>query len=410
MKSTLLVAFVVSYFGTVSSYAQSCQNLFLESYGPAPLIIEDLTSQSKRVEIQKIMNSTQVEKLTLEQMDFSKDPDQASIELMSLLLQNSSYILEEKNVLTKNELTIGIAAKDGYFFEVTYKAVANERSQFIVDKVSLKTPTGTDSKKIAEGILMPNEVKLKKTDFDLGPVLGNGIHAKLKIPLIIEGTLLTKIDSLARFFEYFRKDEMRSLLQTDSILKIRAVFEYRRAKDVFFKVLFKEPMKVVIGFGFIMMATGNPLPFQKGPEQPVAQQIAAVMPADNVNIIQNRINGIKVPLNAHQLKAEVTELNKQVRSHFNTTKTYSGPKFSEILLDTSNSFSRAHQTWIFEQVDPYNKSLHTYIVFAEDKISVAGPGIQYMVMEIEATKYPELIKFIKAQGQITTTNSMGNQI
>lgn len=378
-----------------------------EMHGPPapPIIRETLKSNSNRVELVKLTNSAAPEKVTVEVMEFSKNTDEASIEVMRMLLQNSSYILEEKNVLTKGELVIGLPAKDGYYFEVTYKSMSGERSQFIVDKISLKTPTGSESKKIAEGFLRAGEVKLKKTEFEIGNILGAGVEAKLKIPLIIDGPLLNKIDKLARFFEFFKKDEMRKLLQSNSMLKIRTVFEYRRAKDVFFKVLLKEPMKAAIGMGFIILASGvSNLPVNmlgSGPE-PVGQQVTVMAPRETATYLQSRINQMAIPSTATALKAEVVALNAQIKSHYTSQEVYTGPKLAEVLMSQNPAFSTDHQTFVMEKVDPMNKSIHTYLVFAQEKVSVDGPGLQYMIMEIDAAKYPELIKVLKTQVKINS--------
>lgn len=399
MRALTLLIFILSYFATLLAYGQSCENLFSEiaETTQPEITVEEIKSNSDRIELQKITNSPTPEKLTLEASRFSENVNQASIELMRLLLQNSSYVLEEKNVLTKGEFTLGIPVKDGYFFEVTYKSVSNERSQFIIEKISLKTPTGTDSKKLAEGILKANEVSIKKAEFDLQGALGEGIHAKLKIPLVIDGALLTKLDTLAKFFEYFSKEEMRKLLKTDSMAKIRWHFEYRHARDIFKKILFKEPMKMALTVGIFLAVTGNIPSFNKV-ETPAPAAIEAIAPSV---LITDRINHFNIPKDAQVLKTEINNLNLQVRSYFKPEYQYSGsPKSLDIQLDYKNIFSQQHQTWVFEKADPYNKSIHTYIVFSEEKASSLGPAIQYMVMEIDAAKYPELIKYIKNQGQI----------
>lgn len=417
MRILTAIIFTLSYIGTSLSYAgPSCQLIFGGEEKPViagllpapprkiPVIIEKVQSNSDRVELKKHTNSEAPEKLVIEELGFSQKTDEASIEMMRMLLQNSSYVLEEKNVLTKGELAIGIPVKDGYYFEVTYKSMSSERSQFIVDKITLRTPTGTGSKKIAEGFLKAGEVKIKKAEHEIGDILGEGVNAKIKIPLIIDGPLLNKIDKLSKFFEFFRKDELRKLLQTSSMLKIRTVFEYRRARDVFFKVLFKEPMKAAIGMGFIILATGvSTAPFNLTTHDnptPVGAQVVAMAPREYSSYMQSKINGFDVPQQAMQLRVEISEINKQIQSHMDSKEPYYGPNMSEISLDRSSAFSKEHQTWIFEKADPYNKSVHTYIVFALEKATTAGPGIQYMVMEISAEKYPELIKFIKDQGRM----------
>jgi len=417
MRILIALLYTLSFISSSIAYGNSCRQIFEEKQpvlllpAPArkiPVIIEPVKSNSDRVELKRHENTEAVEKLVIEEKDFSSKPEEASIEMMRLLLQNSSYVLEEKNVLTKGELSIGIPAKDGYFFEVTYKSMSTEKSQFIVDKITLRTPTGTGSKKVAEGFLKADEIKIKKAEHEIGNILGAGINAKLKIPLIIDGPLLTKIDKLAKFFEYFKKDELRQLLRTNSMTKIRLVFEYRRARDVFFKVLFKEPMKAAIGMGFIILATGivnNPIQMIGRQPEPIATHIVAMAPRETSAYLHDRINNIALPQGATAIRTEVAQLNAQVKTHFQSTAIYTGPRMSEIRLDQSNAFSQQHQTWIFEKLDAVNQSTHTYIVFAEEKASVSGPGIQYMVMEINATKYPELIKFIKNQGKIPTVHA-----
>lgn len=420
MRILIAILYTLSFISSSVAYGNSCRQLFepvLLLPAPAhvarkiPVIIEPVRSSSDRVELKKHENSELPEKLVIEDKGFSNKPDEASIEMMRLLLQNSSYVLEEKNVLTKGELSIGIPIKDGYFFEVTYKTMSSERSQFIVDKITLRTPTGTGSKKVAEGFLKAGEVKIKKSEYEIGDILGAGINAKIKIPLIIDGPLLNKIDKLSKFFEYFKKDELRQLLRTNSMAKIRLVFEYRRARDVFFKVLFKEPMKAAIGMGFIILATGiatNPINLVGRPTpEPIATHIVAMTPRETSSYLQDRINRIDIPQQAQQIRYEVTELNKQIKTHFDSKVSYNGPNLAEIRVDHSSAFSKEHQTWIFEKEDAFNKSKHTYIVFGEEQASATGPGIQYMVMEIDASKYPELIKLIKNQGKIPTAHAQG---
>lgn len=414
MRIVTAIIFLIS--SSLSHAAPSCQLMFGGAEKPViagllpppvrkiPVIIEKVPSNSHRVELKKHTNSKEPGKLVIEEFGFSQKIDEASIELMRMLLQNSSYMLEDKNVLEKDELSIGIPIKDGYYFEVTYKSISSERSQFIVDEITLRTPTGTKSERIAEDFLKSGEVKIKKAEHELGDILGEGINAKIKIPLIIDGPLLSKIDKLSNFFEYFRKDDLRKLLKTNSMLKIRTVFEYRRARDIFINVLFKEPMKAAIGMGFILLATGistNPTNMISTKSQTsVGTQVVVMAPTEYGSYMQNKINDFDIPQQATQLRSEISELNKQIKSHADSKEPYYGPNLSEITVDHSSSFSKEHQTWILEKVDPYNQSVHTYIAFAQEKTTSVGPGLQYMVMEISAEKYPQLIKFIKSQGRI----------
>lgn len=163
-------------------------------------------------------------------------------------------------------------------------------------------------------------------------------------------------------------------------------------------------MKAAIGLGFVLLATGigsNPMNMLKHDNpSPVATQVVAMAPREYGSYMHNKINGFDIPQQATQLRAEVSEINKQINSFSNSQEPYYGPNMADISLDHSNAFSKDHQTWIFEKADPYNKSVHTYIVFAQEKLTTAGPGVQYMVMEISAEKYPQLINFIKDQGRI----------
>jgi hypothetical protein len=282
--------------------------------------------------------------------------------------------------------------------------MSSERGQFIVDKITYRTPTGSGSKKVAEGFLKADQFKIKKAEHEIGDLIGEDINAKIKIPLVIDGPLLTKIDGLAKFFEFFRKDELRTLLQTNSMFKIRTVFEYRRAKSVFFKVLFKEPFKAAIGLGFVALIAGNPMTIINGGKQePIGSHIATTVVTREYGFVGDSINHMEIPPGASQLRAEVAELNKQAISHFNSKEPYTGPNLSEIFVGPNGgSFTAKQNTWVFEKRDSFNNSTHTYIVFAEAKTSNAGPGLQYVVMEVNASKYPELIKFIKAQQNIPT--------
>lgn len=426
MRILTAIIFTVSTIGSSLTYGnQQCSTLFGAESGPViiagllpapkPKNVVEITqvkSESNRVELKKHTGSEEPEKITLEEMKFSERPDEAMRELLNMVIKNSSYILDDKNVLTKGELSLGIPAADGKYFEVKYKSVSSDRSQFVVDKITLRTPTGSGDKKIAESFLKSGEFKIKKSEHEIGDALGAGVNVKLKIPLVIDGPLLQKFDTYSKCFEYFKKDELRALFASKSILKIRTVLEFRRARVLFLKVLIKEPMKAAIGYGFVALTAaalsinmaGKSLPDMS--HHDTNKNIAAELVlsrSELSGILENRINNHDIPKANVRLNAQMSELKKEISDYLtkNAQVPYSGPSLKDLNLNTT-TLSPNHQTWIFEKQDAYNNSVHTYIVFAQEKASSVGPGLQYVIMEINANKYSDLVTFIKQQQSVPT--------
>lgn len=383
----VLSSFITIYLFSFVAQALVCKSLFIPPIEPY-----SIQTDSPRLEMIKVTNEMVSSKLFIEEAQFSKDVNTAVIEMIRMLVQNSDYKLEDKNVLTKNKFTLGVPIKDGYILQLTYESKSNTDPRFILqDKIALITPSGKEFK-TTEEIIARDEIKINKSEIELKDYSVLGTHLKLKAPLVIDGSLLKKFSQLAEYFEYFEKSELAEIFKSNNMLKIKSQFTMRKAKNLFYNILIKQPFKFMIGgalmFGIMnyqfIPPTHTEVPLNQGPV------ISTVYVANTIN---------KMPIPAHQteLKKEYTELQAEL-SH--KIQNYSNFNFLDIQLDTNNSFSRENNLFIYERVNENTGSVHTYIVISQDLSNNQTMGMQFSVVEISAKKYPNMIKYIKNQGKI----------
>ncbi len=384
MKSLIyaLSAPIVFFLGLTAEASLSCHVLFAEPFNPY-----SVASESNRVEITKISEDTDKNsQLILQEEGFSPDSKKAVIELVRMLVQNSDFKLEDKNVLTKNKFTLGVPLKNGYSLLLNYESKSGQVSRFVLqDKILLMTPTGKEIK-ITDEILGADALEIKKSEFDLNTFSQKGLQINLKIPLTVDGDLLKKFSEMANYFEYFSKEELRELFnKTDNLSKIKTYLNLRKAKTVFFDVLIKQPFKTLVG-GAMMFFVFNShvmLPAFPHTVQPVNP------PAISQMYIQKTIDNLHLPADDKELRQQFAEIRTQAESH------------ALHFLDSKKS-----NLFIFEQVKKNESVKHTYLVFSEDLSSqlknTNNLGMQYFVMEINAAKNQKLISFIKNNDSVPT--------
>lgn len=388
MQKALLL-FITIYLSNFVAQALVCKDLLIPPI--EPYLIQ---TDSSRIEMTKVTNEGVSSKLFIEKAEFSEDVNTAVIEMIRMLVQNSDYKLEDKNVLTKNKFTLGIPIKDGYVLQLSYASKSNANPRFILqDKIALITPSGKEFK-ISDEIIDRDEIKINKSEFELKEFAILGANLKLKIPLVIDGLLLNKFSQLAEYFKYFKKDELAKIFKSNNMLKIETLFQLRRAKSVFYNLLIKAPFKYMIGgalmFGIMnyqfVAPTHTDVPLTQGPVISTAY-------------IANTIKNLPLPSHKAELKKEYTDLQAEL-SH--KMQNYSNFNFLDMQLDTSNAFSRENNLFVYEKVNENTGSKHTYIVISQDVSSNQSTGMLFSVVEISAAKYPNLIKYIKNQGKISS--------
>ncbi len=367
-----------------------CEGLF-----PEPITPYKVASDSNRIEIMRVSKNLDVSKLQIEESAFSADPKVAVIELIRMLVKNSDYKLEDKNVLIKNKFTLGVPLKDGYSLMLSYESKSSTDPRFVLqDKILLVTPTGKEIK-VTDELINSDSFKINKSEFKLDQLAETGLNFKLKAPLVVQGELLKNFSDLANYFEYFDKQELRTLFnKSDSLFKIKTHLTLRKAKSVFYNVLIKEPFKFAIG-GALMFAVFNSHLFMADDAKVVGGGMATPV------YISETFNKLQLPPGDKDLKQQFAEIQLKSVEHQQSLN-YSNLKFGDIPIHSQNSFSMKNNLFVFERVNENTLSTHTYLVFSNDisnQMSAANSlGMQYFVMEINAVKYERLIKYIKNNG------------
>lgn len=369
--------FAIVYLTSAIAQANLCMDLF--------------SSTADRLEVIALKADETNAKLFIEKMPFSNDVNKAIIEMVRLLVQNSSYKLEDKNVLIKNKFTLAIPVKDGYVLELTYESRSSFEPRFILqDKIVLLTPHSVQEFKVTNELVHPLTGDLIKSEFDLKDMLPLNSHLKLKIPTVIQGPLIRKFAKMADYFEFFEKEQLAKIFKSDNLFKIESTLKLGRAKKVFFDVLIKEPFKMIIG-GTLMFAVFNSaLIF---PDKPVTP-IELTAPTVNVTKILDRF-----PLIAQNsvVRQQFEEIRIQAMRE-TKARSFSNLTALDVAIDPANVFSRDNGLFVFDKFNENTGSKHTYLAFTEEFSNDGNVGITYFLIEVNAIKYKNLIDYIKNQG------------
>lgn len=388
MKRLYLLFFTTISLMSFSAQALTCENIFATLSQPL-----FTPTESSRLQITKTADDDMNSKLFIEASSFSKDTNQAAIELIRLLVQNSVYKLEDKNVLTKNKLLLGVPIQNGYFLELTYESKSNTHPRFILqDKIELITPSGK-AFKLTENLIHPDEMRIHTSEFDIKNYIQQGVHLTLKAPLIIDGALLKKFSQLAEYFEYFEKNEIAKIFKSNSMLKIETLFKIRKAQKVFFKVLIKEPFKFIIGGSLMFAVFNTQVIFPHQNKQTLLNQ----PPAITQNYVASIIHQLPIPENKPQIKEEFQNLQQEAIRQLNS-KTSSNLNPIDIRLDADNFFSRQYNIFVFDKINKASGLTQTYIVFSNDISKNQNLAMQFFAIEVNPFHYQKLIAYIKHQG------------
>lgn len=279
--------------------AQQCESFFQTT------TLESTTSNSYLIQ-----NKTDTESslLQLVPTDFSSNAKVSALEVIKLSLTSTSFSLLEKNYLNKDKITLGFSLKDGMTLEVSYASNSKYEDQFLIEQINIRSATGYKFK-VAENVLQEHDFELKSDVFDLTKYLGGNSNLELKIPLVIRGQTLSQIADYAKSFELFTKDELRTLYTTKNEKQIARTIFSRKAKDLFYKVLVKEPFKLIIGGAMmfsVMQMTKNIDPVILPPVQ--IQQTAPTL--QEKFQFTRKDNSVRNPI--FEVKAESTTSKDQI--------------------------------------------------------------------------------------------------
>lgn len=391
MKTLYIALFSLVWSLGAAAQTMRCEGLFSET----SQTLQNKLFESKRLSLVEMADDKMSSKLIVEASPFSDNINEATLEILRMLVQNSDFKLEGKTVLIKNKFTLAIPLKDGYFFEATYESKSNVYPRFVLqDKLVLVSPTGKVTK-VTDDLIDADELKIKKSDFSLSDLSVKGLEIHLRIPLVIEGQLLSRMTKLASYFAFFEKSEIARIVEGENITKINTMFRLRKAKYVFINVLIKQPFKSLIS-GVIMFAAINGQSFFP---HSVAPDSSATFPtAITQSFLQKTINNFQVPEKQVKLKTEISALYQKA-SALMKSKSYSGLSPYDINLNSQNIFSREHNMFVYYKKNEVSGQQQTFIVFANDISNGSIQGLQYFAVEVNAAEFQTLINYINHQGQ-----------
>ncbi len=288
----------------VAKAAVQCTSLFESTH------VDGVTKKSY---LEQRSTDKETSNLQIIPMDFNANPKFSALEIIRLSLTSSSFSLLEKNYLNKDKIILGFILKEGSTLEVSYASNSKFEDQFLIEQVNIRTATGYKIK-IAENLVKENDFELKTDLFDLTKFIGGNTNLELKVPLIIRGQTLAHIAEQAKNFELFTKDELRSLYTTKTEKQIARTVFIRKAKDLFYKVLVKEPFKILIGgvMMFSVMQMGKsiePVVLPAVQTQQTVVSAAAQTQQDNFQFTHKDKSG---NTQTFQVKAQSTQNSEQI--------------------------------------------------------------------------------------------------
>lgn len=367
----------------ISGAAEQCRFYFGQA----------VTTESSSTEMISLSNDNVRSKIKIEQVPLEGDVNAAASAIMKMLVNGTSYILDEKIALHKGTMELGIPVKNGYTLLAVFESTSTAAPRFTLDKIFSVSPTGV-KEKIAEKLISPNEFTLTNSEFDLPTYFPQDYLVRLKIPLVIEGPALEKLYELAKYFKFFSKEELRKIFNIESSVKRKIVLQVGKAKSVLKSVIIKQPFKIAVQgimlgvaiHGANYMLTNyniNLNPFQ-------------AISNHTQSIVEKSISSVQFESQPANVKAQFKAVVEEAEHKITLNEPYTGPKISKVLMNSANKFSLNASTWVFEKIDSTDNSKHTYMVFSEEKTVQNIEGIQYYIMEIDAAKYADLIRAIKA--------------
>ncbi len=281
---TKLLLFILVHFA-VSAQAVQCIDLFSNQDSQTIEAAESVTITHNEA-------SADPAKLVLTQKHVLKDSAKAAIEITRQALLSSNISLSDKNFVKKDHMTLGYKLGKDYFLEVVYKSDSRVENKFVIKEISIVSPTGYKTL-VTKDIFHEDRYELQRSEFEITKYFEPGTVIDVAIPFIIEGKTLDILEKYADAFELFTKTELRQLFSLKSEKVIAQKILLRKAKDIFYKVLVKEPFKILLGvvvmFSIMTMqndAEPQPLPIP-------APQIQQYMQKDNVEFehVQTLQNG-----------------------------------------------------------------------------------------------------------------------
>lgn len=361
----------------------------------ANLVCSNLFTRTERVEIQMSAEKDKPSEVFFHESPLPVDSNQALLDFLSM----ASYTRGVEVVKTKvgktriSKFDLGLDLGQGYSIEIRYRADERADLRFTAESATLISPTNR-TEKIAPHLIDFNEMKFKEKNFSLSDIFPEGRNVHLNIPIEIKGDAIPMIEKMITHLPFFTKQEIRKLVLSESILKIKLLGHLRFTKNYLKEFAIKAPYKLLTNTALavtLVLITGYNFK---------DYMIKSVSPETNIaansdvswsqNSIQKIMKESSLPL--------TIELKKIMQvAKLNATAGDTNPHIAQTFQSKSRDF-----IWITESKDSKTNNVKTVLFISHDNDS--ENKMKYLGIEINVTDYPELTQQLKAEGRYLRAN------
>jgi hypothetical protein len=361
----------------------------------ANLVCSNLFNRTERVEIQMSAEKDKPSEVFFHESPLPVDSNQALLDFLSM----ASYTRGVEVMKTKvgktriSKFDLGLDLGQGYSVEIRYRADERTALRFTAESATLISPTNR-TEKIAPHLIDFNELKFKEKNFSLSDIFPDGRNVHLNIPIEIKGDAIPMIEKMITHLPFFTKQEIRKLVLSESILKIKLLGHLRFTKNYLKEFAIKAPYKLLTNTALavtLVLITGYNFK---------DYMIKSVSPETNIaansdvswsqNSIQKIMKESNLPLNF--------ELKKIMQvAKLNATAGDTNPHIAQTFQSKSRDF-----IWITESKDSKTNNVKTVLFISHD--NDRENKMKYLGIEINVTDYPELTQQLKAEGRYLRAN------
>ena len=397
MLKTMRQIFIVGMMVTlpmVASATMMCQQLFLQT--------------SKEVAVNRMQDPEALAELSLQAITFEATEPLAvareTKEIILMMAQSRGLIISDKEVNEKGKLQLGMPIGNGFSIELKYESHSMEEPRYVLDHMDVLSPTG----KI---VLSSNPIDMhdvrklarSKTNFEI-EAYGVGLDVMAKIPTLISGGVLREIQEMSPKLELLPKDVIRQLSNepTLALLKKKANRAYMKyyikrylVRGVF-KTAFKIalwPLKGLALAGILYMSAHTFNGFGNSTIQNMMRPMQPTQSEWVYKSIQESVAGEGIPA---AVKLQLTALEADLRTDSDTA---ANPVTENIALDQNApklQVARDQYMWTTNITDPATGKTASIIFVSSDN---RHGQVNYTAIQVDPTKYAQLISYIKATGQ-----------
>lgn len=378
--------------------APACSDLLNRAFNLPPETPNQIVRSfplTERIQINQMSHSEKPTIIRLEAKPFHHDYKVSTMDLLQMMVHTTSFALNDKNVIFKDELVLGFPLKDGYSLQATYAADGRVKPGFTLQNLELISPTG-EPQKIAKGLIERDKYVITKQTIELGTdVYPSGQEIKAALPVQVEGETLSQIKKMTPDLELFDKSELKKIAEEKTFPQMRRSFLARKTKSLFNKYFVAAPFKTIANFlPTILLASAISWSVSN-----LSREAEPVKPIPAPAWVQTSINQAAAKSISPEVKILFNELKEEAQAQIRSGAA-ENPAFGPASLSAEKyKFSDQHMTWVFEQADSQGHK-QTYIVLTEEIAGTANEPIKYLVLKVDPAKYKILIDYIKSQGHV----------